>query len=614
MNAPLPKPPTIEGFATMPTLFRQRLAQMGERTAMREKAFGVWTAISWAEYGRRVRRIGMGLAAHGLARGDVVAILSENNKEWVFTDVAVMCAGGISCGIYPTDSPRQVEYVLSDSHARYLFVENEEQLDKYLAIADRVPAVRRVVLYDTEGLRGFTHEKVVTLETLEAAGEEYDRAHPGEWDQRVDAAQPGDVLLLIYTSGTTGPPKGAMISNSNVIFQLEANQSVVPISAGDEKLCFLPLSHIAERTFAVFRPIGNMSVINFVESPETFAENLREVAPTVMFAVPRIWEKFYSQVTLIMREATALGRWAYRAAVALGARAAAYTLAGKRPPLVLRIASRAAGLLVLDNVKRALGLHRLRWCYTGAAPIAPDLIRWYYALGIRMYELYGQTENTGVATANTTGRNKVGSVGRPEPGTEVRISAEGEILLRGPHVFLGYLNQPERSAETLRDGWLHTGDVGTVDTDGFLRITDRLKDIIITAGGKNITPSEIENQLKFSPFISDAVVIGDRRKYLTALIMIDHDNVAKFAQDRAVPFSNYASLCRAQPVLDLIGNEVAKVNREVARVETVKDFRLIDQLLTAEDEELTATMKLKRKLVNEKYRTLIDSMYASENR
>jgi long-chain acyl-CoA synthetase len=338
-------------------------------------------------------------------------------------------------------------------------------------------------------------------------------------------------------------------------------------------------------------------------------EDIREIAPALFFAVPRIWEKFYSAVALRMRDATALGRFAYERAVAIGQAIATRRIAGRPVPWHLRLAFRAADFLVLDNVKRSIGLHRARGAATGAAPIAPELIRWYMALGINMLEVYGQTENTGLATAMPPDRIRLGSVGLARPGTELRLSPEGEVLLRGPHVFLGYYRKPEKTAETVVDGWLHTGDVGTIDPDGFVRITDRMKDIIITAGGKNVTPSEIENQLKFSPFIADAVVIGDRRKFLSCLVMIDHETVAQFAQERNVPFSNFASLCRAPEVQDLIRDEIERVNRQLARVETVKQFRLIEQLLTPEDEELTPTMKLRRTFVNVKYKELIDSMY-----
>jgi len=339
-------------------------------------------------------------------------------------------------------------------------------------------------------------------------------------------------------------------------------------------------------------------------------ENIREVAPALFFAVPRIWEKFYSAVALRMREATALGRLAYRWAIGVGTRMAERRIAGRGAGAGLRLLYRAADFLVLDNIRRSMGLHRTRGAATGAAPIAPELIKWYMALGIDMREVYGQTENCGLATAMPADRIKLGTVGVARPDTQVRISPQGEILLKGPHVFLGYLNQPEKTAETLVDGWLHTGDVGHMDDDGFVTITDRMKDLIITAGGKNITPSEIENQLKFSPYIADAVVIGEARRFLSCLIMIDHETVAQFAQERDVPFTNFTSLCRAKEVQDLIWEEIERVNKQVARVEAIKKFRLIEQILTAEDEELTPTMKLRRAYVNTKYRELIDGMYA----
>ena len=330
--------------------------------------------------------------------------------------------------------------------------------------------------------------------------------------------------------------------------------------------------------------------------------------------MPRIWEKFYSGVALRMRDAAPLGKLAYRWAIDVGMRVAECRIAGRQPSMALRLLYRLADVLVLDNIRRSIGLHRARGAATGAAPIAPDLIRWYLALGIDMREVYGQTENCGLATAMPGGRVKLGTVGVARPGTEVRISSESEILLKGPHVFMGYYGRPEKTAETIVDGWLHTGDVGRIDADGFVTITDRMKDLIITAGGKNVTPSEIENQLKFSPFISDAVVIGDRRKFLSCLVMIDHETVAQFAQEQNVPFSNFASLCRAKDVQDLIWGEIERVNKQLARVEAIKKFRLIEQILTPEDEELTPTMKLKRAFVNRKYRELIDEMYAESPR
>ena len=601
---------TLYGQDTLPKLFRHVVRERGDAPALREKELGIWRSISWREYGERAKHVGLGLVALGLRPKDVVSIIADNCPEWLYTDLGTMAVGGITAGIYTTDSARQVEYILNDSGTRFFFAENEEQLDKILEVRARCPALVKIFVYDMEGLHGFRDDDVMPFEALLELGARYEREHPDAFDALVEIAEPEDLAILVYTSGTTGPPKGAMLSHRNILFQLGYADFIAEPRPGDQQLSFLPLCHVAERTFTVFYPLRTGATVNFAESIDTVPDNLREVAPAVFFAVPRIWEKFYSGVALRMRDATTPGKLAYRWALAIGMRVAERRIAGSRPGPGLRALYALADFLVLDNVRRSMGLHRVRGAATGAAPIAPELIRWYLALGIDMREVYGQTENCGLATAMPAHRVKLGTVGVARPDTELRISPEGEILLKGPHVFLGYYKNPQKTAETVVDGWLHTGDVGALDEEGYLRITDRMKDIIITAGGKNVTPSEIENQLKFSPFISDAVVIGDRRKFLTCLIMIDHETVAQFAQEQNVPFTNFASLCRAKEVQDLIGGEVEKVNSQLARVETVKKFRLIEQILTAEDEELTPTMKLKRSFVNRKYKDVIESMYS----
>jgi long-chain acyl-CoA synthetase len=599
----------VEGCDTIPKLFWHQVRARDSQTAFREKTLGIWRSTSWREYGERARAVGMGLVALGLARGDVVSILAETIPEWLYADMGTLGAGGVSNGIYPTDAAKQVEYILNDSSSRFIFVENEEQLDKFLEVRERCPQVAKAFIFDMEGLSQFSDPQIMPFDELVALGREHDKAHPGKWEELVAASRAETLAILVYTSGTTGPPKGAMLSHRNVIFQLANADAFIPMQMGGEQLAFLPLCHVAERTFTAFLPLRSGAIANFAESVETVPDNVREVAPTTFFAVPRIWERFYSSIAIRMKEATWTGRMAYGWALGVGMRVAEAKLEGRTPSAIDRLMFTIADYCVLDNIKRAIGMHRVNFAGTGAAPIAPDLIKWYRALGIDMREVYGQTENCGLATGMPD-RIKLGTVGVAAPQTEMKISPEGEIVLRGPHVFMGYLNQPEKTAETLRDGWLHTGDVGFVDNEGYLKITDRMKDIIITAGGKNITPSEIENQLKFSPYISDAVVVGDKRKFLTCLVMMDYDNVAKHAQDINVPFTDFASLCRAREIQDLIWAEIEKVNAGFARVETIKKFRMIEHQLTAEDDEVTPTMKLKRKFVNEKYKGLIESMYA----
>jgi len=582
----------------------------GDRPAIREKKFGIWQPTSWREWLSISKDIAYALHATGFRPGDVASIAANAVPEWVFADMAILCAGGVSSGIYPTDSASQVEYLVNDSRTRVIFVEDEEQLDKVLTCRSRCPTLERIVIFDMEGLSGFSDPMAMSLAEFTALGRNYMQGREGLWEEMVASRTRDDLAILVYTSGTTGPPKGAMHANRSVTHQMRNANRFIPALDDEERLIFLPLSHVAERVGGYYISLALGSVMNFVESPETVPDNLREVQPTTFLAVPRVWEKMYSGVTIALKDATRLQQWVYRRALAIGYRMTDCRLAGDRPSLSLRLANRIAHYLVFRNIRRMLGLDRCRIAFTGAAPIAPELIRWYLALGLDMREVYGQTENCGVATLMPNDRVKLGSVGKAVPWGEVTLSPEGEILIRGEFLFQGYLNQPEKTAETIdARGWLHTGDVGAIDNEGYVKITDRMKDIIITAGGKNITPSEIENQLKFSPYVSDAVVIGDKRPYLTCLVMIDHENVEKFAQDHDIPFTNYASLCRAAEIQELIWKEIQAVNANFARVETIKKFTLIERQLTPEDEELTPTMKLKRNFVNKRYAPEIDAMY-----
>ncbi len=595
---------------TIARSFLLAVEKRGDRPAIREKKFGIWQPTSWRQWLEISKDIAYALHACGFRPGDVASILANAVPEWVYADMGILCAGGVSSGIYPTDSAAQVEYLINDSRTRVVFVEDEEQLDKILTCRSRCPTLEKIVVFDMEGLSGFSDPMVLSLAEFMALGQNHRQGRDELWDEMVGSRTAGDLAVLVYTSGTTGPPKGAMHSNRSVVHQMRHSGDLFPSTDNEERLVFLPLCHVAERVGGYYNSLALGSVMNFAESPETVPDNLREVQPTAFLAVPRVWEKFYSGITIALKDATSFQKWMYKHALSIGNRMTDCRLEGETPSLALKVANKFAYWLVFRNIRRMLGLDRCRIALTGAAPIAPDLIRWYMALGIDMREVYGQTENCGVATLMPTERIKLGSVGTSVPWGEVMISPEGEILIKGDFLFMGYLNQPEKTAETIdAKGWLHTGDVGSMDNEGFVKITDRMKDIIITSGGKNITPSEIENQLKFSPYVSDAVVIGDKRPYLTCLVMIDQENVEKFAQDHNIPFTNYASLCRASEIQDLIWREIEAVNANFARVETIKRFYLIERQLTPEDEELTPTMKLKRSFVNKRYAAEIDAMY-----
>ena len=596
---------------TIPRLFWDSVKSRGERVAMREKDLGIWQEISWSHYGEKAKLTGLALHTLGLEKGNVVSIASEGNPEWLYTDMGTIGARGISSGVYTTDSAAQVKYLVNDSATKFYFAENEEQLDKILEVRGECPTLKKIIVYDMEGLNDFHDDQVISHEEFLKIGEKTNQENPDLWESLVNNVSPDDIAILVYTSGTTGPSKGAMINHTNLLYSINTGYDIFDVMEHEEQLSFLPLCHILERSVSVMIPLKTGAVVNFAESIDTVPENIREVSPTVFIAVPRIWEKFYSSITILMKDATFVGKFFYQFSINVGSKYKEYFIDGKEPPLSLKLSYWICNQLVLKNIKKLLGLNNCRYALSGAAPISPDLINWYLSLGIDMREGWGMTETAGVGTAFYSREIKLGHVGRAVNDSEVRIAQDGEILFRGPGVFCGYLNKPEQTKETLIDGWLHTGDVGEIDNYGYLKITDRKKDIIITAGGKNISPSEIENELKFSPFISDAVVIGDKRKFLSCLIMIDEENVMKHAQDNDIPFSNFESLCKSEEIVSLIDDEVNKVNKKFASVEQVKKFSLIDIQLTAEDDELTPTMKLKRKFINQKYGDIIESMYQS---
>ena len=525
--------------------------------------------------------------------------------------MGIIGAGGVSSGVYTTDSASQVKYLVNDSSTKFYFAENEEQLDKILEVRNDCPTLEKIIVYDMEGLHNFKDDHVISYDQLIEIGEKIDLEQPNLWNNLMQNVNSEDIAILVYTSGTTGPLKGAMINHNNLLYSVNTGLEIFEPMENEEQLSFLPLCHILERSVSVIFPLKSGAVVNFAESIDTVPENIREVSPTVFIAVPRIWEKFYSSITILMKDATFIGRYFYDVSIKTGAKYKEYFIEGKEPPITLKISFWLCNFFVLTNIKKLLGLSKCRYALSGAAPISPELINWYLSLGIDMREGWGMTETAGVGTAFYSREIKLGHVGRAVNQSEVRIANDGEILFKGPGVFCGYLNKPEQTKETLIDGWLHTGDVGEMDNYGNIKITDRKKDIIITAGGKNISPSEIENELKFSPFVSDAVVIGDKRKFLSCLIMIDEENVMKYAQDNDIPFSNFESLCKSEEVVNLIDGEVSKVNKKFASVEQVKKFSLIDIQLTAEDDELTPTMKLKRKFINQKYSNIIENMYQS---
>jgi long-chain acyl-CoA synthetase len=579
---------------TLPHLFFAQAARRGNGLALRHKQLGVWHRVSWTEYAERVKEVAAALLLSGLRRGERVAILGENRPEWLYCHLGTMAAGGVTCGIYPTSSPEQISYLLAHSGARILFLENEEQLEKALLAAAETD-LERIVVWDQRGLWGFADRRVTLFEDFRRKGE------PAGLREETPVLDPGDVAMTVYTSGTSGPPKGAMLTHRNILFMAQALLDANPVFPEDELISYLPFAHVYENLLSVFLACSSGAVVNFVESPDTLFQNLREISPTLLAGVPRVFEKLASRVELRMQDSTPLKRRAYRWAMGVGRRRAA----GEGGAAVSWLAEWA----VLRPLRRRLGLDRVRLALCGAAPSSPDLFLYYRTLGVPLLEGYGQTESTGVISVNRMARPRIGTVGEPLPGIEVKIAEDGEILTRGPHVFSGYHKDPELTAQTIDpEGWLRTGDLGRME-EGYLRIVDRKKDIIITSGGRNVTPSNIETELKLSPYVQDAVVIGDRRKYLVALILIDEENVIEYARDHAIPFATFAELTRSHDLERLIRREVDRVNRKLSSAEGIKRFALLPRRFYAEEGDVTPTHKVKRRAVEERYQDLIESLY-----
>ncbi len=583
---------------SLPALLRRRERDAG--IAFRVKRFGLWQSLRWSEYVEQVNALAAKLVALGLEPGDRVALLCENRPEWLISDLAIQTAGGVTVGVYTTSSAEQLAYYLNHSDAVGLIVEDAEQLEKWLNAKALCPRVAWVAVVEPSD----EVSDVLELGALIDEGRGLHRASPEAVDARLAAVRPDDPALFIYTSGTTGDPKGAVLSHGNLLWAMDSLYRWQPLTEKDELISFLPLSHIVERLISVAAPLRFGYTVSFTENLDTVMTNLQEIRPTVFFAVPRIWEKIHSLVELHMKDAQAVKRAAFRWALQVASRSRGSSVTDRRG-----VALFAAHTLVIRLLKYRLGLDRVRVAISGAAPISPDILAYVMALGIDIREGFGLTESTGLIAINPA-KTRLGTVGTAFPGVEIRIADDGEILSKSPGNFLHYHKDPAASAEALEDGWLHTGDVGELDSGGYLSITDRKKDILITAGGKNIAPQKIENQLKSSIYINDAVVIGDRRPYLTALLVLDEDNVSHWAAERQLAYSTYTDLTQNPEVIALIEAEVERVNAALARVETIKRFKILPKRLHHEDGEVTATLKVKRASIAGKYGHLIEDLYA----
>ncbi|MBA2541882.1 MAG: AMP-binding protein [Deltaproteobacteria bacterium] len=578
------------------------LRQAAERPssiAYQAKVAGRWQPTTWRTYNDQVRTAACALIALGFPRGGKVAILGFNRPEWVILDHAAMMAGGAAAGIYTTCSAEEVQYIVHHSEALVVLVEDAAQLAKVKARREQLPLLSKIVMMRGGSAAG---DDVLGWDDFLAKAE---GVAESTLDARIDMIEQSDLATLIYTSGTTGPPKGVMLSHKNLAWTARTLMALGGGNDSDVSLSYLPLSHIAEQMATIHMPATAGSSVYFAESLEKIPDNLKDCRPTVFFGVPRIWEKFHAALAGKMSELQGtkkkLVAWARKVCTEVNA----HRDRGEAVPRMLDLQYRLAQRLVITKLKTALGFDRAVNLISGAAPIAPDVLAFFSSIDLPIREIYGQSEDTGPTSFNLPGRTKIGSVGPPLPGLECKIGGDGEILVRGPNVFMGYYKEPEATAESLVDGWLCSGDLGAFDKDGFLSITGRKKEIIITAGGKNIAPKNIEAALKESPLIGEAIVIGDRRKFLTALITID-DAVAR----KLLPEGEAGEVSIAPQIRSAIQHQVSKVNETLARVEQVKKFAILDRPFGIDTGELTPTMKIKRKVVAQMYSREIEAMYA----
>ena len=599
----------LGGDDTFPRLLVRNARTLGNRVALREKEFGIWQSFTWRDYHDHVRDFSLGLVALGLARGDTVAVIGDNRPEWVWSEIAAQAAGAASVGIYQDSNLTEVAYVIDHCDASVVVAEDQEQVDKILDMMEKLPKVRHVVYTDPRGLRKYQHPALLSFQDVEAKGRALAREKPLLWEQNVAAGKADDLAIVSYTSGTTGFPKGAMLTFRNLLGMAMNLHAVDPKRADDEFVSFLPLAWIGEQMMSVSTALAIGFTVNFPEEPETVTENIREIGPNVMFAPPRVWESLTSTVQVKIMDTTPFKRFMYERCMPVGRRVADLRFGKKPVPLGLRVLYRLAHWALFRALKDRLGFSNIRSASTGGAALGPDVFRFFHAIGVPLKQIYGQTEISGISCIHREDDIAFHTVGTPIPETEVSIAEDGEILSRSPSVFTGYYKNEQATRDTLAGGWLHSGDAGYLTEQGHLVVIDRLKDVMKLADGTRFSPQFIENRLKFSPYVKEAVVVGKDRPYLTAMLCIDMGVVGKWAERSKLSYTTYTDLSAKAEVYDLVQREVDEVNRTLPEAARIHKFVLLYKELDADDEELTRTRKVRRGFVEERYREVIAALY-----
>ena len=594
---------------TLPQYLLEQAQEHPHDVAIREKHKGIWQEWTWAQYLHEVKTLALGLVALGFEKGDKLAILSDNRPQVYWAMVAVQVAGGMPVPLYQDAISRELQYVIDHADASMVLAEDQEQVDKVLEIREHLPKVRRIIYDDPKGMRHYTDAALVLFTAVQEQGRQLDKTRPGLFDELVAAGKPDDVALMSYTSGTTGAPKGAMLSHANLIAGVEGMQQVEPYRRTDETLAYLPPAWVGDTFWSLAASLIVGFRVNCPESPETVQENIREIAPHFLIAPPRIWENLVSLVQVKMEDASFVKRRLYNLLMPAGYEVARRRMEHQPLSAWQRLMHALGEFFVFGPLRDHLGFRHIRAAYTGGAALGPEVFLFFRALGINLKQVYGQTES-GVSCVQRDDQVALGTVGTPFPNVELKLSPDGEVIARGPCVFLGYYKNPEATATTIQDGWLYSGDAAFFDHNGQLVVIDRAKDVTSLANGTKFAPQFIENKLKFSPYIKEAVTIGQDRPYVAAMINIDMENVGKWAERRQVAYTTYTDLAQKPEVYELIDREVERVNRDLDEAMQIKRYLLLHKELDADDEEVTRTRKVRRGFVAQKYDTIIAALYA----
>ncbi len=598
---------------TFPQLLLERVEELGDRPALREKDYGIWRSVSWHEYLAHVRYLCQGLVSLGLTADDTVAIIGDNRPEWIYAELATQAAGAKSIGIYQDAIVEEMVYIISHAGVKFIVVEDQEQVDKILEMWSKLEGVEKVIYYDPKGLRGYSESFLMYLPDVEALGREYEKENPGWFETQVAQGRGSDIAILSTTSGTTGAPKLAMITHNNLIAMGRKLMEIDPLETDDRFVSFLPMAWIGEQMMSFACSLQRGFTLNFPEKPETAMVDLREIGPQSMFSPPRIWENLVSQVLVKMEDSSRLKRAIYNWAMAVGYQMADLKFRKQEPGPGLKARYHLANVLVFQMLKDHLGLRHLKRAYTGGAALGPDVFRFFHALGVNLKQIYGQTEASGISVLHRDGDIKFQTVGQPVTGTKVRIAENGEILLKSEAVFTGYYRNEEATQEALVDGWLHSGDAGYFDEDGHLIVIDRAKDVMTLHDGTKFSPQFIENKLKFSPYVKEAVVFGGDWPFVTAIINIDMENTGKWAENNHIAYTTYTDLAQKPEVYDLVRGQVESTNDDLPGAARIRRFLLLQKELDADDAELTRTRKVRRHYVAERYDDIISALYGDDD-